>query len=297
MSRVALITGGGMTFIPGTTTCNMRILTDSGSGMGLEVARLLAATGNWSLHLVDVNSDAGQKAAASFSKGVATFHHADITKYEQLGQAFHRAFQAQGRLDFVYANAGIKESGDIYAEYTDDGVPPEPNQLVVDINLKAVINSCYLASHFFRRSPGKGHDADIVITASAGSLYPLDSAPMYAGGKFGALGFMWSIARTFMKRWGIRVNAVLPGPVPTNLIPTETWQIFDQSLMTPVTAVAKVVVQFVDHGQMKDGNGVVRESKDTYGIAAEVITDQFFFRAPPSFCNEAMEKVMAGNDL
>lgn len=265
--------------------------------MGLEVARLLAQTNDWSIHIVDVNPEAGQRAVALFGDSVATFHQADITKYDQLQKSFQTAFVSEHRLDFVYANAGISESGDIYTVVDEASITKEPNQLVVDINLKSVINSSYLAAHYFRLSPHKGKDANLVITASAGSLYPLDSAPMYAAGKFGALGFMWSIARVFRKRWGIKVNAVLPAPVATNLIPNEIWQKFDQSLMTPVTQVAGVVTHFLDQEPMRDANGVEWAVKDKFGLAVEVITDKFFFRNTPEFCNDAMDKAMAGNDL
>ncbi|KAH7079854.1 hypothetical protein BKA63DRAFT_487679 [Paraphoma chrysanthemicola] len=177
--------------------------------------------------------------------------------------------------------------------------PPEPNQIVVDVDLKSVINSSYLAAHYFRLSPHGGKDADIVITASVTSLYPLEFSPMYAAGKYGALGFMWSIARTFRARWGIRVNAVLPSPVATNIAPKEVWQTFDQTLLTPVTQVASVVTQFLEHKPMRDAKGVEHAADQVYGLAAEVITKDFIFRDVPRYCNKTMEKVMsnAGDGL
>ncbi|KAH7086151.1 3-beta-hydroxysteroid dehydrogenase [Paraphoma chrysanthemicola] len=273
MSRVALITGGG-------------------SGMGLEVARLLAGTKAWSIHLIDVNEKAGKNAVQLLGDNVATFHHVDVTNYDLLGKAFQAAFEAKGRLDFVYANAGIIDRGEIYATSDQVQYPPELNHIAIDINLKSVINSSYLAAHYFRLSPHGGKDADLVITASVASLYPVESSPIYVAGKFGALGFMWSIAETFRARWGIRVNAVLPAPVATNFAPKETWEHFDQKLLTPVTQVASVVTQFLEHKAMRDAKGVEHAADQVYGLAAEVITKDFFFREVPRYCNETMEKAM-----
>jgi NAD(P)-dependent dehydrogenase (short-subunit alcohol dehydrogenase family) len=151
-------------------------ITGGASGMGLAVAEALSKRGDWDLHLVDMNVEGGKKAASSLPN--AHFHKTNVTSYESLSSAFEAAFTTSGRIDFVYANAGIVERDNFYEVYDLEKTPPEPNQLSIDINYKAVVNTCYLALHYFRKTKDKGIDpmdgkgAALIMTASCGGLYP-----------------------------------------------------------------------------------------------------------------------------
>lgn len=82
----------------------------------------------------------------------------------------------------MFANAGIVDNVDFYAKHYDQGPPPELDQLAVDIDLKSVIATTYLAQHYFRLCP---HVAvrNVIMTASVGALYPCFAIPMYTGAK------------------------------------------------------------------------------------------------------------------
>jgi NAD(P)-dependent dehydrogenase (short-subunit alcohol dehydrogenase family) len=149
------------------------LITGGASGMGLAVATALSKRGDWDLHLIDLNVSAGVSAASSLSN--ATFHQTNVTDYASLTAAFEVTFNASGRIDFIYANAGIVEKWNFYEEHDLSSPPPEPDQLSIDINLKAVVNTSYLAFHYFRKSKkavGEGFDPCLVMTASCGGLYP-----------------------------------------------------------------------------------------------------------------------------
>jgi len=150
--------------------------------MGLAVATALAKRGGWHLHLLDMNAERGEEAAKSLVPA-ARFHKANVTDYESLASTFDNIFKSEGRIDFVFANAGIVERDNFYAEHPAGGPPPEPNQLSIDINLKAVVTTSYLAQHYFRQSPGKGRGTSLVMTASCGGLYPSPFCPMYSASK------------------------------------------------------------------------------------------------------------------
>lgn len=143
------------------------LITGGASGMGLAVAQVLAPKG-WTVHLLDFNEKAGHSATPSLPN--SKFHKVDVTSWESLSKAFQTVFSQNGRLDFVFANAGIVERDNFYETPDSDEIPPEPNQKTTDVNLKAVINQAYLALHYFRRSPHKGKDASLVMTASVGGL-------------------------------------------------------------------------------------------------------------------------------
>jgi len=51
-------------------------------------------------------------------------------------------------LAFAFADAGIVGRDNFNTQHSTDGPPPEPNQLSIDINLKAVVTTGYLAQHY-----------------------------------------------------------------------------------------------------------------------------------------------------
>jgi NAD(P)-dependent dehydrogenase (short-subunit alcohol dehydrogenase family) len=150
--------------------------------MGLAVATALARQGGWHLHLLDLNVERGEEAAKSLGPSTQ-FHKTNVTSYASLASIFDKVFKSDRRIDLVFANAGIVERDNFYAEHPTDDPPPEPNQLSIDINLKAVVTTSYLAQHYFRRSPGKGKGMSLVMTASCGGLYPSPFCPMYSASK------------------------------------------------------------------------------------------------------------------
>ncbi|TKA38830.1 hypothetical protein B0A49_12871, partial [Cryomyces minteri] len=118
MTKVALITGGA-------------------SGMGLEVAKALSKRGGWQINLLDLNAERGEEAASSLGK-TAKFHQTDVGQYKALSTTFDNIFKSHGRLDFVFANAGVVERDSFYAHHPSGaGPPPAPDLRSVDIDLKA----------------------------------------------------------------------------------------------------------------------------------------------------------------
>jgi NAD(P)-dependent dehydrogenase (short-subunit alcohol dehydrogenase family) len=150
------------------------IITGAASGMGLEVARLLAKQNRWALHLFDLNEKAGAEAATELS---ATFYKVDISSYESLANAFDAVFQTTKRLDFVFANAGVFEWSSFWEVHGSAGPPPEMPWSVVDVNLKGTMNTCYLAQHYFRQDGRK--NGSLVLTASCTALVRTQRSQYY----------------------------------------------------------------------------------------------------------------------
>lgn len=276
--------------------------------MGLAVATELSKRGTWHIHIVDLNEKAGKAAVDSLSN--AFFHQCNVASYDALGTVFKTVFQKSNRLDFVFANAGIHEigsTGDFYATHnTGLEPPPEPKAKlrVVEICLDSVINTTYLAQHYFRQNTNhKQMDCNLIITASCGSLYKSDDAPVYTAAKHGLVGFMRSIAPKMYAQDKIRVNAILPGAVITNLFTEDIWNAFPKHLHVPLSLVVKAVsmllegkaAEGMDEESMRiDGPKKEKGGDLFWGEGVEVTPSGLYFRDQPKFSNDLMRETMEG---
>ncbi|KAI4635480.1 uncharacterized protein J4E87_000432 [Alternaria ethzedia] len=276
------------------------LITGGASGMGLAVAEALAARTNeeWDLHLVDLSADNLTKATSSLKNGHA--HQANVADYASLVAAFESAWSKSGRLDFVFANAGIAEKDNFYQEHALDAPPPPPNSLVIDVNYTAVINTSWLAFHYFRKSQAKhgreNNDAALVMTASCGGLYPAEFGPMYSGAKAGVIHFNRAITVAYHHA-GIRTFTVCPSIVRTGLLSEEEWGSLPESFMTPMDTVVNAVVKVMDGGDIEDANGRKVAGKDNWGLTVELFGKNFYFRDGVEYCDEAMRTMATSTGM
>src|SRR3569833_668329 len=110
--------------------------------MGLEVAEVLAKEG-WTISIVDVNRDDGKSTAERLG---GAFYEADVSDYDALASAFDNTFKQHGRLDFVFANAGIPERHTLNDEINETP-PPAPALAVLDVNLKGAASTTNHTQH------------------------------------------------------------------------------------------------------------------------------------------------------
>lgn len=151
--------------------------------MGLAVASALSRQATWNVHILDLNEELGVAAEENIEN--LTFHKTNVTDYDSLVNTFKTIFTSSGyRLDFVFANAGMIERTNFYAKHSDGTEPPPRlDQTSIDVDLKGVIWTTYLALHYFRQSPDKGKGSSLVMTASCGGLYPSYYSPLYSAAK------------------------------------------------------------------------------------------------------------------
>lgn len=143
------------------------------------MAQALQAKGGWKINLIDIKDEEGRKAADSLSN--ATYHRANLLNYDEVTAAFKNAYIAgNNRLDFVFANAGVIESSNIYTKHDSLDGPPPPDLTALEVNLKSCINAVHIARHYINLSPDKG---SIVVNASCSSFWPTYWAPIYTASK------------------------------------------------------------------------------------------------------------------
>ena len=134
-----------------------------------------------------------------------SFIRTDVTSWEALETLFSKVYEEYGRIDIVYANAGVGPRVDyLTLEKDKEGRLIEPSKRVLDINLIAVTNQVALAVHYMKNKEG----GNIVFTASC-TGYQRFVAPDYVVAKHGVIGLL----RTMYPQLDsnkIRINAVAP---------------------------------------------------------------------------------------
>ena len=140
------------------------LITGGASGMGLAVAQELSRSG-WQVAIVDLNEKQAKEALTTLGPS-SMFLRGDVSSYEDQLTAFIKVKEAFGRIDFVFANAGIIGNSSFY-DQAKQWPPKIPSLSVQDIGLTGVIYSCYLGMHFMRQNQPIG--GSIVMTASGES--------------------------------------------------------------------------------------------------------------------------------
>ncbi|KAI1087094.1 3-beta-hydroxysteroid dehydrogenase [Rostrohypoxylon terebratum] len=263
------------------STSKVAIVTGGASGLGLAVAEVFSQKG-WRVHIFDLNE-------ASLDNSV--FHKVDVASWESLSSSFDAVFRSEGRLDFVFANAGVMEKGKFFETHQFSSPPPEPDESSIDVNLKGIIKTSYLAQHYFRANVNGAKDCVLIMTSSIAGIYPQAITPLYAAAKAGILNFMRSIAPLFYQEDGIRTYAICPGSVRTNLLPKELWDAYPQEYLTKMEKVTSTIEPLVDGRQLQDSGGKIFEKSDV-GLTVEIFVDDVYLRSPPDPCNDGMRFIL-----
>ena len=129
--------------------------------MGFAVAERLYADG-FRVAILDLNEKLGEQAARKLGSS-AMFAACNVTSYDLQLKAFEKVWEAWGRIDFVFANAGVIEKA-VFYDKSQQWPPAAANLLSQDILLTGVVYSSYLAMHFMRRNSPAG--GVLVMTAS-----------------------------------------------------------------------------------------------------------------------------------
>lgn len=276
--------------------------------MGLAVTKVLASKG-WAVKILDLNVAAGNAVVREVEN--TTFTQVNVTSWESLSKAFHSIFTASGRLDFVFANAGILQMDNFY-ERVDSLPPPEMPQLSIDINLKAVINTSYLAQHYFRANKSADIDPVLIMTASIAGFvrtpptrtapmltsrqYSQEFNPLYSAAKAGVVNFMRSVAKPFHQD-GIRTYAICPGTARTNLATKETWDSWPEEYLTPVDTIVSTVETLVSGGPLTDAKGRTVVKGSNYGLAVEIFGKSMYFRDQLEYIDGGMRQLCEASSL
>jgi len=183
------------------------LITGAGSGIGRETALLFAKEGA-AVVVVDVNEQAARDTAAAIKNSVHV--KADVSKARDCEQMVAQAEKAFGKLNVLFNNAGIMHAKDDDAISTDEAVW----DLTLDINAKGVFLGCKYGIPALRRAGGGSVINTASFVARLGAATPQIA---YTASKGAVLSMTRELA-IIHARENIRVNALSPGPLQTELL-------------------------------------------------------------------------------
>lgn len=210
-------------------------ITGAANGIGKGAALRFAEEGA-KIGLADMLGEDGRQAQAEIEQqgGQAFFIECDVSDPHAVQHAIESTVERFGQLDIVIANAGING---IWTPIED--LQPEEWDKTLDVNLKGTFLTVHYAIPHLRRAGG----GSIIITSSVNGnrTFSNPGSSAYSVSKGGQVVFM-KMAAVELGRYNIRVNAICPGGVST--------QISDR---TEVRNTDKIAINL----QMPDGYPVI----------------------------------------
>jgi len=187
------------------------LITGGSSGIGKESAMLFSREGA-KIVIADVNDEAGEQVAQLLQKtgGDAVYVHADVSKSADCQQMIERAESSFGKLNVLFNNAGVMLGDDGDSQATSE----EIWDATMNINAKGVFLGCKFGIPALQRAGGGA----IVNTASFVAVMGAATPQVAYTASKGAVLAMTRELSTIHARQGIRVNALCPGPLRTELL-------------------------------------------------------------------------------
>jgi A-factor type gamma-butyrolactone 1'-reductase (1S-forming) len=186
------------------------LVTGATSGIGAATAKRISELGG-NVLLTGRRRMEGERLVREMNRnpGKVVFFAADLSDSREVKTIVPAVLDAFGRLDFAFNNAGISGAKRSIVEQSE-----REYDRVFDINVKAMF---LLLQDELRQMVAQGFGGSIVNTSSVGGTLAAPGAAPYVASKHAVLGLTKSAAVEY-GRCGIRVNAVSPGAIRTELL-------------------------------------------------------------------------------
>jgi 3-oxoacyl-[acyl-carrier protein] reductase len=180
------------------------IITGAAKGIGFATAQRFAQEGAIVI-ITDINQEAVNGAAAQTPN--AEGYAMNVTDRASIQAVIDQVIQKHGRIDILINNAGITQDARLIK------MTEAQFDTVIDVNLKGVFNCTQLVvPHMLEAGSGA-----VVNASSVVGIYGNFGQTNYSATKFGVIGFTKTWARELGSK-GIRVNAVCPGFIATEMV-------------------------------------------------------------------------------
>ncbi len=189
------------------------LVTGGARGIGATVAAALSKAGAWVM-LGDILDEVGETTSTELSRGNAKVHftHLDVTDEASWETAVAATISQLGGFDILINNAGVE----VTALVAD--IDPAELRRMLDVNVVGTALGMKYAFRAMRPDGAAGKGGAIVNVASVAAIIAFPSISGYSATK-SAVDRMTKIAAVESGRlgYGVRVNCVYPGLVPTDM--------------------------------------------------------------------------------
>ena len=182
-------------------------ITGAASGMGRSTALLFAEKG-WFVGAYDVNRSGLDTLRDEIGSGNGMFEVLDVTDSTAWTTAIDLfAIATGGKLDLLFNNAGIGNSGLLDEQAWDDVMR------IVNINFIGVMLGVRAGVPLLKNTPG----SLCLITSSSSAIFGTAGIPVYSATKHAVRGLTEALSIE-LKRYGVRAADLLPGLIDTPLL-------------------------------------------------------------------------------
>lgn len=221
-------------------------ITGAASGIGLECARTLLAEGA-KVVLVDRAQDKLEQLCKELGPNALPLV-VDLLKPSDVSGMLPHILEIAGGLDVFHANAGAYIGGPVA-----EGDPDAWDRML-NLNINAAFRSVHaVLPYMIEKKRG-----DILFTSSIAGVVPVVWEPIYTASKFAVQAFVHSTRRQVAQH-GVRVGAVLPGPVVTALLDDWPKEKMDEALANGSLMQPKEVADAVLFMLTRPRNVTVRD--------------------------------------
>ncbi|MNO32257.1 putative ketoacyl reductase [compost metagenome] len=216
------------------------VITGASSGIGALTAQMLSKRG--AIPILLARSEDKLKETAAGIPGVFGLYACDVTDEAQVEKTFADIISAYGRIDILLNNAGYGK----FAAF----IEMEPHEFddMMDVNYMGIVRCTKaVVPHMLERGSGQ-----IVNVASMAGKIGTARSVAYTATKHAVLGFTNAL-RQELRKQGIIVSAVNPGPIATDFFrtadPSGSYEKSVARIMMTPEHVSKKIVRLIEKGK------------------------------------------------